>query len=329
MPDRARIGLIGCGEHGRGRLASQLVNVAEASLVACADPDEEMTGRAMDECGFERAYGDYSTMLEREDIEGVVVAVPHDLLKDITIDVLRSGRHVFVEKPMGVNAAEAREVQAAAAETCKTVMVGYCQRFNQPRIEMKRLLDNGVVGDIVQVNAIKGGSPYSGWLADPKRGGGPLRYIGVHITDQILWMLGSEPERVYGEIVWHPETGADQSAAYTVRFRDGVLANVLCSQSVGSTDRIEVIGTEGYVRAEWPADTVQVRSDVMKEYREPTTLTFKDATPMLRAEMQAWVASIRRQDLPPITPDDGIRVLEIIDAVFESGRRGTPVELGG
>ena len=110
MLDRARIGLIGCGEHGRGRLAAQLVGVMEADLIACADPDEEMTGRAVDECGFERAYGDYSTMLEREDLDGIVVAVPHDLLKDITIEVLCSGRNVFVEKPMGVTAAEAHEV---------------------------------------------------------------------------------------------------------------------------------------------------------------------------------------------------------------------------
>ena len=141
-------------------------------------------------------------------------------------------------------------------------------------------------------------------------------------------MLGSEPARVYGEIVWHPETGADLSSAFTVRFRDGVVANVLCSQNVGSVDRIEVIGTAGYVRAEWPADTVQVRSDVIETYKEQTTLDFKDATPMLRAEMEAWVDSMRQKEAPPITPDDGVSVLQIIDAVFESSRRGVPVKLG-
>lgn len=160
MAERAHIGLIGCGENGRGRLGVQPVNVAEADLIACADPDEEMTVRTMDDCGFEQACGDCSTLLEREDLDGVVVAVPHDLLKDVSIDVLRSGRNVFVEKPMGLSAAEARKMQAAVAETGKNVMVGYCQRFNKARIAMKGLLDEGAVGENVQVDAIKGGSPW-------------------------------------------------------------------------------------------------------------------------------------------------------------------------
>lgn len=100
-------------------------------------------------------------------------------------------------------------------------------------------------------------------------------------------MLGSEPEQVYGEIVWHPETDADDSAAYTIRFGGGVLASILCSQRTGSLDSLEIIGTDGYLRSEWPADTVEVRSDIIEEYGEPTSLDYEDVTPMLRAEMQA------------------------------------------
>ena len=76
-------------------------------------------------------------------------------------------------------------------------MVGYCQRFAAGRRFMKSLIERGALGDPVQVSGIKCVSAYPGWWSDPNKGGGPLRFVGVHITDQVLWMLGGEPERVY------------------------------------------------------------------------------------------------------------------------------------
>ena len=329
MSDKTRIGLIGCGMHGRGNLAPRLATIEQADLIACADVDEVLTREAMKESGFERPYLDYERMLAQEDLAGVVVATPHHLLKDATIAAIQSGCNVFVEKPMGLNQQEGQEIVDAARRAGVTVMVGYCQRFAGGRRFVKSLIERGALGDLVQVSGIKCMSPSTGWLADAKKGGGPLRFIGVHMTDQILWMLGAKPERVYGEIVRDADTGVDQSSAYTLRFKDGVLANVLCSQSTGPVDSIEVIGTAGSVRSDWLGGTVWVRSEVLEEYNRPTTKRFDAGFGglMLRDEMEAWVSSVAQDQEPPITGEDGVRVLEIIDAVFESGKRAMPVIL--
>ena len=142
-------------------------------------------------------------------------------------------------------------------------------------------------------------------------------------------MLGTEPERVYAEILWNADTGVDQSSAYTVRFKDGVLANVLCSQSPGAIDVIEVTGTAGRVRSDWWGGAVEVRSEVLEEYREPVIKRFDAGMSprMMRDEMEAWVNSLATDREPPITGEDGLRVLQVIDAVFESGRTAMPVVL--
>ena len=325
-----RIGLIGCGNHGRNYLSKALKAVEEAELVACADLDESAAYGAAQEWGYARAYQDYGDMLSREELDGVVVALPHYRLKDAAIASIQAGRSVFVEKPVCVNRAEAMAVREAAREAGVTVMAGYCVRLAWSRSTMKAMIDKGAVGEIVQVSAGKGTLPLSGWARDPKKGGGPLLWVGVHITDQVLWMVGSEPERVYGEIQWHPETGADQNTAYTVRFKSDVIANVVCSQQVhDSFDFIDVVGTAGRLRSDWPSNILFAHSEVLPEYSEPTTMrpNMPSLDPMYQREMQGWVTALREGREPPITIDDGIKVLSVVDAVFESARTGSPVLL--
>jgi predicted dehydrogenase len=143
-------------------------------------------------------------------------------------------------------------------------------------------------------------------------------------------MVGDEPERVYSEVRWHPETGSEWSSASTIRFRNGVVASFLCSQGIGGGyDYIEVMGDAGRIRADWPSDIVQVYSEALEQYRHPTTLQPRRSlvAEMYQDEMRAWTASLAEKRAPPISVDDGVRVLEIIDAIFESGKTERPVEL--
>jgi len=306
-----------------------LISIREADLVAGADVDELAAKRAVEEFGFERPYMDYHRMLAEEDLQGVIVVTPHHILKDAALAAIQSGVHVFIEKPMAMNQEEGQVLVDAAKTADVTVMVGYTQRFSESRRTMKSLIGRGAVGNILTVNAIKCGWPLTGWPADPTKGGGPLRYLGVHITDQILWMLGDKAERVYAEIVWNQTTGAEQSCTYTIRFKSGVLVNVLCSQNSEQIDHLEIIGTDGRISTDWPADVIQLQSKVIDEYRYPTTIRPEgDLRPATyRDEMQAWIDSLLEHRQPPITGVDGIRVLEIIDAAFKSAQTAMPVTL--
>jgi predicted dehydrogenase len=332
MSDCVRVGLIGCGDHGRGVLSRALAAVGDAELVSCADVDEAAAEQTAREFGYARHYRDYGEMLSKEELDGVVVALPHYRLAGAAIAAAAAGCDVFVEKPVGVNKAQALELREAAARADVKVMVGYCLRFDPARRALKSLIERGALGEIAHVSAGKCSGLLTGWTTDPAKGGGPLLWVGVHMTDQVLWMAGSAPERVYGEVRWHPEYGTDLSAGYTIRFENGVIAALVCAQELSSpVDYIEVLGSKGRARAEWPSGTLQVESELATEYRQPTTIRpeMPSLVPLFEDEMGAWVRSISQGREPPIGIDAGINVLAVIDAVVESGRTGAPVALVG
>ena len=334
MTDKARIGIVGCGDHQQRALMPQLATLESADLVACADIDEVAAVTASNEFGFERPYLDYHDMLETEQLDGVMITTPHHMLKTAAIDAIESGCNVFIEKPMGVSVQEAHEVRDAARKAGVSVMVGYCLRYAEGRMIMKSLIDSGAIGDITTINAGKGTSPLSGWLTEVDKGGGVLLWLGVHIIDQVLWMAGSESTRVYGEVYRHSYDGVDQNSAFTIRFANEVTANVTCSQNVGGGvgfDYIEVMGTAGRIKSEWPSNVINVVSEAVEEYRHPTLIVPPEprayVEKMYRDELDAWVRSVNDRTDPPITVDDGVNVLEIISAVFDSGKTNSPVAL--
>ncbi len=345
MADKLRFGLIGCGGQGR-YLSEALAMAGGAELAACADPNPEAVQRTIELCGYQQAYADTGEMLADASPDAVIVATTHDQLQPAAMAALEAGAHVMVEKPMALNAAGGRALVEAAAKADRKLMVGYTLRFLPERIQLKQLLDGGAIGEVVHVLAGQCIGGMGGWLGDPARGGGPLLYIGTHAIDQVLWVVDQPAERVFAEVDF-TEAGVDASAQIVVRFAGGAVAQVCTSQRIGGRyGWLDVVGSAGRLRAEWERPEVYVESQTIEAYREPTLIRVPDGAhlPAPAPEAQArvtgfryvrsWAAELGEfiaaivDDRPPaVTGEDGVRVLEITDAVFESANSGEPVEL--
>ena len=186
---------------------------------------------------------------------------------------------------------------------------------------IKSLLDRGVVGDISFVVAGKGGGPLGGWLAGPHaEGGGQLSFLGSHLTDQVLWMTGDDAEAVSGSVRWN-DGGTDETSAYTVRLKQGAVATFTVSQASGvGYDFVDLFGTKGRVRGDWKGDVVTVESRVIPEYAHPTVLRIPgdNLAEMCYREMAAFVEAATSGAPAPIPVSDGLRVLQVLDAVVAS-----------
>ena len=326
-----RVGLIGCGDHGAGRLSAALASLPELDLAACADIDEGAASAAAGRWGYRTAYTDHRRMLERERLDAAVVSLPHHLLASASIDALGSGAALFVEKPAGASAADAARVRDAAARAGLSAMVGYCIRYNPARARARKLVASGALGEVVQVMACKSAGELAHWNARMEFGGGQLRWHGVHIVDQVLWFIGARPVRVHAEARWHPETGADREAAVTIAFEGGVTASVAVSASLSRPfDFVEVFGTGGRIRSEWPSEITDVQSDVMAEYADQARIApvLPDYEEMYRIQMREWAGSLAADRPPPVPMQAAVDVLRVIDAAYESARTGAPVDLG-
>jgi len=330
MPDILRIGLIGCGNQTRANLAPGLARIPSARLVACADVDPGRARQVADECRIERVYGSVEELIQDKEVDAVIVAVPHRHLKSVALTALDAGKHLFLEKPMGLNAMEGAQVAEAAQRRGVVATVGYCMRYSLSRMFVKSLLDRGVVGDIAFIAAGKGGAPLGGWLAGPyAEGGGELLFLGSHVTDQVLWFTGDDPAAVSGAVRWNAG-GTDETSAYTVRLRRGAVATFSISQAVHTSyDYVDIFGTKGHIRGDWYGDLVTVQSKVIPEYAHPTVLRVPGDSlrEMCGREMAAFVGATLSAGPSPIPLSDGLRVLRILDAVVASDRSGNWVKM--
>jgi len=285
-------------------------------------------------------------MLSSAAPDAAIVATVHDPLQPCGLAVVESGRHLFIEKPMALHAAGGREIVAAAHKAGVKVMVGYTLPFLATRVRMKQLIEAGAVGDLAHVLAGQIIGRMGGWLAQPEHGGGPLLYIGVHVIYQVLDVVQSPAKRVFAEVTW-TDRGVDEECLFTIRFANGVVAQICTSQRLGGRyGWIDVLGSAGRLRSEWESSELFIQSGAMEAYRDPTIIQIPEESIGPRAAqgdkasvtgfryIRAWAAEFLeflaaiQEDRPPaVSGEDGGRVLEITDAVMESGRTGRPVDL--
>jgi predicted dehydrogenase len=185
------LAIVGCGLVG----AKRAENLAGARLVQCIDSDVSRASRiASVDQGC--AYGtDWHDVLQRSDVDAVVIATPHDMLAEIMRAVISAGMHVLVEKPAARHAEELIGLPQLAAKHKVRVRVGFNHRYHPAFQQARRLVDSGVLGPLLFLRARYGHGGRPGyereWRAQPRRsGGGELIDQGVHLIDLARWFLG-------------------------------------------------------------------------------------------------------------------------------------------
>lgn len=195
------------------------------AFVAAADnsPDRIHAARA----DFPDLVGhDSATSLAADDsVDVVVIATPPSFHADLAIELLRTGKHVVVEKPMALTRADAERVIATAAECDRTVTVHQSRRWDTDFLAVKRLIANGDLGEVFNIETFVGGfdHPCRAWHSEDSISGGAVFDWGSHHVDWINQLYGSAPSRVLCTThtrVWHDTTNVDQLALW-MQWPDG------------------------------------------------------------------------------------------------------------
>ena len=197
--DKLQVGVIGLGM-GRGHVAGYQEHPG-AEVVAVADLDADKLQEVADELDVPRRYESGEEMLEEESLDVVSVATPNKFHKPLTLQALDSGAHVLCEKPMAMNAAEARDMIRAAGDADRRLMINFSFRFNEVGHALKSQVDRGHLGDVYFARTVwlrrRGLPGFGGWFGQKElSGGGPLIDLGVHRIDLALWLMG------YPKPVW-------------------------------------------------------------------------------------------------------------------------------
>lgn len=200
-----KIGIIGCGGIANGKHLPALKKLPNVQMVAFCDIIKEKAEQAAKAYGTPDAkvFTDYHDILKMDDIEVVHVLTPNRSHSFITVDALEAGKHVMCEKPMAINAEEAKKMVDAAKRTGKKLTIGYQNRQRPDSLYVKRECDEGTLGDIYYAKAIalrrRAVPTWGVFLNEYEQGGGPLIDIGTHALDLTLWCMNNyEPKYCVG-----------------------------------------------------------------------------------------------------------------------------------
>ena len=247
------IGIVGCGNMG-GSHARAIGAVAETKLVAGAEVAAERRERFTREFGVE-CHADLRALLERDDVDAVAIALPHDLHAEATVAALKAGKHVLCEKPMAMSVDECDGMLAAAARAHKKLMIGLTWHFFPTTLKMHDLAAAGEIGDPIfgQDSLVKnwGFAKREEWFKSRARGGGMLLANAVHQIDRLSWIMGDRVTGVHGLVgSFQHSQDADDMGMASLRFSKGGLGAIRCFGYArgGDDHRIEVWGTEGALR---------------------------------------------------------------------------------
>ena len=224
--EKHRLGLIGCGNMGATHIRRFEQLGRRMTVTAAADIDETARKRTAELLPETRTVSDYRDMLD--DVDALLIALPHHLHTDITIDCLNAGKHVLLEKPMANTERECLDILAAAEKNRRTLMIAYCMRFHPLVVRMKELLDEKAYGECFQVSIWTEQHteyPAGHWAHSAATvGGGQFFSHGCHYMDILLWYLGEPVRGVHmGTNLGTPWMEREGTSNVTVEFEGGKL----------------------------------------------------------------------------------------------------------
>ncbi|MBV9848654.1 MAG: Gfo/Idh/MocA family oxidoreductase [Armatimonadetes bacterium] len=345
--DKVQVGVVGVGI-GRTHLNGYRKLGDRVEIFGICDINEARARATADEFGVKRVFTDYAAMFAEPDLDAVSVCTPNALHAEVALAAIEAGKHVLCEKPMADTLENAQKIVAASRRSDKVFMMGMNNRFRGDTQVLKSFINEGQLGDIYYAkcgwtrrNGIPG---LGGWFTTrAMSGGGPLIDIGVHVLDLTTYLMGNPaPVSASGSTYAHfgprgrgaggygyaPDPGTkiqydvEDLATGLVKFDNGATlfleaswASYIPHDQFYST----LLGTEG------GADLEPLR--VYKDMAG-APVDIAPQAPQIgghEAEVRHFIECIEQNKTPLATAEQGLHILQILDAIYRSAETGREV----
>ena len=352
MSKKVKVGIIGMGAIGCVH-ASSYKALGSARVQAVCDIDPERLERRANEFGAEGRFTDYRQLL-KTDVEAVSVCVGNALHREVAVAALKAGKHVLLEKPMAMNAAEARQILAAAGKARKVLQIGMVNRQRPDSQVLREYVKGGHLGKVYHMRCVlirrRGIPGLGGWFTTKElSGGGPLIDVGVHWFDAAMWLSDHwKPTSV--SAMTYAKFGADMKnykfvrmwagppkydgtfnvedySTGLVRFADGAtMAFEICwAANAKDESYVEILGDKGGARlfASEPLTIYTEHNGRLADIQPK----FDDTDNRFQVQAEKFVQSCLGKCPPAATGPQGLVVMQLIDAIYASSLRGKEIQL--
>ncbi|GAC1399128.1 MAG: inositol 2-dehydrogenase [Ktedonobacteraceae bacterium] len=335
MPAQSlKIGLIGAGRIGRVHAGHLTSRIPSAELVMVADVFEENAQQCAKRYAIPFATQDYRVLLDRSDIEAVMICSSTDTHARIIEEAAQAGKHIFCEKPIALELLPIDRALDAVARAGVKLQLGFNRRFDASYRRVRQAVEQGETGPLQQLHIIS---------RDPAPP--PIEYIGgsgglfldmtIHDFDMARFLVDSEVDEAFamGGVTVDPaigEAGDVDTATILLHFANGVIGTIEnCRRAAyGYDQRVEVLGSAGAVRTENKYPNTAIISDSHSVRRDlPLHFYIERYTESYVAEMEAFVDAVLHDTPVHVTGYDGRMALILGLAAKKSLTEHRPVRL--
>ena len=324
-------GIIGTGGFAGSATAPAIKALgAEGSLVAAVSRDRGRADAFAAQHGAKRAYTDYADLLRDREVDIVYISTPNAQHAEQAIAAARAGKHVLCEKPLALSVGDARRMVDAFEAAGLKLGTHFQTRHHTAFAETKRLLQQRAIGDVIliQIEVSSGVNQFRSWRAGPQLAGlGSINNIAVHPFDLVRYLLGAEVREVTAITDVGRAADLEHMVLALLRFQNETLAYVNANQKVPNFQPdIAIYGTEGRILGiDCTRPFLDGELRVLTASGEQVTKhSSRDAVVRSVAAFNDAVAHDRE---PNASGLDGLRSVQLTDAVIRSAREGRLVEV--
>ena len=322
------VAIVGCS--GMGRLHAEMITRCGHTIVVCADANA-----AAAEALAETYGADASTRgkraLARKDVDVVLIATPTPFHLEYILAAAKAKKDIFCEKPFCRTVAECKQAIAAAKKAKVKLFVGHVVRYFQEFETLRAQIDAGKIGEAGFAKIYRGGifpgGPKS-WFANYKMSGGVTLDCMIHDLDWLRYVFG-EPKRIFGQSLMQSGPEALDYAQVTMRMKSGLIASVIgtWAHPAGFRVKAEICGSGGMVAFDSndaPMSAMLRNTDSGPSMIVPGSPVAESPYELEWREFSAWVDG---GPTPRVTPQDGLKAVQMAEAALTSMKTGQPVRL--
>jgi len=346
--DRLSIGMIGCGEIAV-RMAAAIASSRHAQHVMVMDTQAALAQDLGEKYGV--PWTDrVDDLLANPAVDAVYIAVPHHLHAPLTIQAAEAGKHILVEKPIATTLADADAMIATARANEVWLSVNFHAQVDPLCQAASDLVAQGAIGQVVGTHIVyRGDKPASYWAAGysgrvpsdwrvrkATAGGGVLIMNAIHDLNTMRFITGLEAVRVYAEYgTYDTPVEVEDFIAVTYRYDNDAIGTIEAGSAIRGGDPLHdvdrIYGTAGQILLGEPLQvytTVATAGLLTNRWQELPVVPLT-AEEQQTAMVDGFAGPIVLGDRPTIAAEDGLAVLAIVLAAYQSGAEGRPITLAG
>ncbi len=337
--DKVRWGIIGSGGIAQKRTIPGMLLAENAECCAVMDVNEAIVKDVQERFRVPKSFTNLEELLAQEDIDAVYIATPVFCHKEQVVQAAKAGKHILLEKPMGLTCEEGEEIKAFCEENSVKLGIGFMMRFHAAHQEVKKLIERDGIGEVVSAYAkFNCWSPVNNqkWRQTKAfSGGGAMMDMGIHCIDLLQYMTGLRAEKITAmcgnQIFEYPDV--EDAASAVLQMNNGAMfvieANFNIPDRIGGC-KFEIYGTKGRVISESTIGQTETGSvcfvSIDKTEEGFVTIEYESGN-MYTKEIEAFSNAVLGDTEVPVTAKEGLFNQRIVEAIYESHAQGIHIIL--